>query len=139
MAAEGGRFDPLLMAVLSRRLEAIIREMSNTVMRASRSKLERHQASSRIGDLAEHLGNERIANRAHIRIHQGVHLWIGICHGLMNRLVPCRVQPFPDFAMVHQKFSQADSRRGVRVEWHRRTGASTRRQSENRRSYRSVR
>ena len=31
------RFDPLLMAVLSRRLEAIIREMSNTVMRASRS------------------------------------------------------------------------------------------------------
>ena len=29
------RFDPLLMAVLSRRLEAIIREMSNTVMRAS--------------------------------------------------------------------------------------------------------
>ena len=37
MAAEGGRFDPLLMAVLSRRLEAIIREMSNTVMRASRS------------------------------------------------------------------------------------------------------
>ena len=37
MAAEGERFDPLLMAVLSRRLEAIIREMSNTVMRASRS------------------------------------------------------------------------------------------------------
>ena len=30
-------FDPILLAVLSRRLEAIIREMSNTVMRASRS------------------------------------------------------------------------------------------------------
>ncbi len=38
MAQHGSeRFDPLLMAVLSRRLEAIIREMSNTVMRASRS------------------------------------------------------------------------------------------------------
>ena len=37
MAETEERFDPLLMAVLSRRLEAIIREMSNTVMRASRS------------------------------------------------------------------------------------------------------
>ncbi|MDE0051133.1 MAG: hydantoinase B/oxoprolinase family protein, partial [Rhodospirillales bacterium] len=37
MAETVERFDPLLMAVLSRRLEAIIREMSNTVMRASRS------------------------------------------------------------------------------------------------------
>jgi N-methylhydantoinase B len=35
-AGRGG-FDPLLMAVLSSRLEAIIREMSNTVMKASRS------------------------------------------------------------------------------------------------------
>ena len=31
------RFDPILMSVLSSRLEAIIREMSNTVMKASRS------------------------------------------------------------------------------------------------------
>ncbi len=30
-------FDPMLMAVLSSRLEAIVREMSNTVMKASRS------------------------------------------------------------------------------------------------------
>ena len=37
MAQTEERFDPLLMAVLSRRIEAIIREMSNTVMRASRS------------------------------------------------------------------------------------------------------
>ena len=34
---EAADFDPILLAVLSRRLEAIIREMSNTVMRASRS------------------------------------------------------------------------------------------------------
>ena len=34
---ENPSFDPILLAVLSRRLEAIIREMSNTVMRASRS------------------------------------------------------------------------------------------------------
>jgi N-methylhydantoinase B len=31
------RFDPVLLAVISRRIEAIIREMSNTVMKASRS------------------------------------------------------------------------------------------------------
>ena len=36
-AGQGPDIDPILMAVLSRRLEAIIREMSNTVMRASRS------------------------------------------------------------------------------------------------------
>jgi len=35
--ANGRRLDPLLMSVLSSRLEAIIREMSNTVMKASRS------------------------------------------------------------------------------------------------------
>jgi N-methylhydantoinase B len=36
--ANGRRgFDPMLMAVLSSRLEAIVREMSNTVMKASRS------------------------------------------------------------------------------------------------------
>ena len=34
---EAADFDPILLAVLSRRLESIIREMSNTVMRASRS------------------------------------------------------------------------------------------------------
>ena len=32
-----GKIDPILMSVLSNRLEAIIREMSNTVMKASRS------------------------------------------------------------------------------------------------------
>lgn len=35
--AKGAGFDPMLMAVLSSRLEAIVREMSNTVMKASRS------------------------------------------------------------------------------------------------------
>ena len=35
--ARASRIDPVLMSVLSRRLEAIIREMCNTVMKASRS------------------------------------------------------------------------------------------------------
>ena len=38
-ARDSSRFDPLLLVVLSRRIESIIREMTNTVMKASRSSV----------------------------------------------------------------------------------------------------
>ena len=45
-------FDPILLAVLSSRIESIIREMTNTVMKASRSSVIKNARDMSCGELS---------------------------------------------------------------------------------------
>jgi len=106
---------------------------------AGRLQLECQRIAFGIGDLPEHLRNDRIANGDDPGVGEAVDLGIGGGRSGLKGFAPFCVQPLARFVAVHQKLSQAASCLGLRTEWHSRSGASTRRQPSNRRSYRSVR
>ena len=70
--AGGAGFDPVLLAVLSNRFESIIREMTNTVMKASRSSVIRNARDMSCGILTHdhRLVSVEEARPAHVDAHE---------------------------------------------------------------------